>query len=586
MAYFKQKVFNGIVPALGDRLVPDNSGQIAENVDFQAGNLQPIEDELNNVKTLANSSISSIYNYEAPNGTYYWLQFPEDNIKAVPGPIPNDTTRRIYWTGQTYPKMSKFADAITSPEPYPTLSHRLGVPQPKESPAVSKSGTANPEQVINDVAYVYTVVNDDGEEGPPSQPSSVIQLTDDETGILTINYTYNSVDSQNQAVTGYNISTGTSKIRIYRSNSGSTRTTFQFAGEISYGTTTFNDTNTAISLGEVLPSATWIGPPDDDTNLYPTGPLQGLIPLASSVLVGFTGKRVCVSERYLPHAWPVQYRITLDRDIIGLATTRGGVIALTTGKPVFVTGTDPAALTQQTIDFAQSCVNEHSIVDMGDYVIYAGPDGLCAIEGQQGRVLTDSQITAPQWNADFSPTTYKAFRHENTYVAFFTDGGTHSGFVYDPRGGTSSLSTITTSGEVKGGFVDEKDNELYLIIASKIVKYRGATTFKTAKYKSKKFITDKPTSMSWLSIVAATYPVTSKVYVDGNLIANYTIDTDSVNGYALTTTTPASIAAASIHEPLMRLPAAIGQEFEVEIESQNTVHEFCLSQSTLEIQST
>ena len=71
-------------------------------------------------------------------------------------------------------------------------------------------------------------------------------------------------------------------------------------------------------------------------------------------------------------------------------------------------------------------------------------------------------------------------------------------------------------------------------------------------------------SMSWLSIVAATYPVSCKVYVNTNLIADYTIDTDSVNGYALTTTTPSSIAAASLHEPLMRLPATVGQEFEVE----------------------
>ena len=31
------------------------------------------------------------------------------------------------------------------------------------------------------------------------------------------------------------------------------------------------------------------------------------------------------------------------------------------------------------IDLAQACVNKFSVVDMGDYVLYAGPDGLCAI---------------------------------------------------------------------------------------------------------------------------------------------------------------------------------------------------------------
>ena len=30
-------------------------------------------------------------------------------------------------------------------------------------------------------------------------------------------------------------------------------------------------------------------------------------------------------------------------------------------------------MTAVRIDLAQACVNEHSVVDMGDYVLYAGP---------------------------------------------------------------------------------------------------------------------------------------------------------------------------------------------------------------------
>lgn len=589
MAYFKQKTFKGIAPAIGSRLMPDGLAQIAEDVDFEAGDLRPIKYNTQ-VKTLADANKNSIYLYEAPDGTDYWLQFNAAGLSVVPGPIPNDTTRRIYWTGEAYPKVSNNQKAIAASEPYPNSSYKLGVPQPNESPAVFATGTPNTEQIVQDVSYVYTVVNNDGEEGPPSRPSSVIQLTDDESGNLRIDYSAITT-------TNYNITTQASdpngvgsKIRIYRSNSGSTNTAFQFADTIPFGDHgavgyEWVDTNTAITLGEVLPSATWIGPPDDNTSLYPTGPLQGLIPLASSVLVGFTGKRLCVSERYLPHAWPIQYRITLDRDIIAIASTRGGVAVLTDGKPIFVTGTDPAALSQQTIDFSQSCVNKDSVVDMGDYVIYAGPDGLCALEGPQGRVLTEGQITAADWNESFYPTQIKAFRHENTYVAFYTDGVTHGGWVFDPRGGTSALSTISRSSEVKGGFVDQRDNELYIIDGSNIKKYRGSTNYKTAKYKSKKFVTEKTTSMGWLSVTAEGYPITAKVWADDVLIADYTLDTDSVNGYAFTTTEPAGLSA-SLHEPVMRLPAVQAQVFEVQIESAFTVNDFCLAQSMAEIQAT
>ena len=582
MAYFKQKVFNGIAPLLGGRQLPDGAAQVAENIDFQSGEFRTLKTDYTS-HTLDDADVNSIAIYEAPNGTDYWFEFDAANVSIVPGPIPNDTLRRIYWTGEAYPKISNFTKAISGGGPYPANSYKLGVPQPDENPVATKSGTANAEQIVNDVSYVYTVVNNDGEEGPPSRPSNVIQLTDDETGQLAIDYSAITT-------TNYNISTQAadangvgSKIRIYRSNSGSTNTTFQFAGEIAWSVTPFVDNNTAVSLAEVLPSETWIGPPDDDTSLYPTGPLQGLIPLASSVLVGFTGKRVCVSEKYLPHAWPVQYRITLDRDIVALATTRGGVVALTDGKPVFVTGTDPAALTQQTIDFAQACINQNSVVDMGDYVLYAGPDGLCAIEGTSGKVLTDSQISAADWNSDFYASSYKAFRYENTYVAFYTDAGSHGGWVFDPRGGVSSLSTITVPNEVKGGYLDERDNELYLITSNLVVKYRGGTTNKTGRYKSKKFVTDRPLAMGWISIVAESYPVSVKVYGDGNLIADYTLNTDSVNGYSMTTTVPAGLSG-SLFEPIMRLPATVAQEWEVEIESTGTVNEFCLAQSMSEIQ--
>ena len=588
MAYFKQKTFKGIAPALGDRLMPDGLAQVAEDVDFEAGDLRPIK--FNEVDaTLADANKNSIYLYEAPTGVDYWFEFDTAGISVAPGPIPNDTTRRVYWTGEAYPKVSNYAKAIVTAGAgaYPKTSYKLGVPQPTESPATTKAGTPNTEQIVQDVAYVYTIVNNDGEEGPPSQPSSIRQLTDDETATVFIDY-----GTLTAIVAGYNITTQAadvngvgSKIRIYRSNSGSTNTTFQFAGTIAWSVGSFIDTNTAVTLAEVLPSSTWIGPPDDNSSLYPTGPLQGLIPLASSVLVGFTGKRLCVSERYLPHAWPIQYRITLDRDIISIATTRGGVVVLTDGKPVFVTGTDPAALSQQTIDFSQACVNKDSVVDMGDYVIYAGPDGLCAVEGPQGRVLTEGQITAADWNESFFPTQIKAFRHENTYVAFYTDGTNHGGWVFDPRGGTSALSTISRSAEIKGGYVDQRDNELYLIEGSQIKKYRGGTGYKTAIYKSRKFVTEKTTSMGWLSVTADGYPISAKVWVDGVLVADYTLNTDAANGYALTTTVPAGLSG-SLFEPVMRLPAVLGKVFEVQIESVFTVNDFCLAQSMAEIQGT
>jgi len=564
MAYFKRDRFSGIAPGVSPRLLADQFGQVAENIDFESGRLVATS-ENSDTYTLQTSTRRSIYFYRDTS----WLEWEEDGVSVVPGPIPGDTLDRLYFTGDDYPRIGTVATLVSGSSGYPVNSYRLGVPAPSGTPTVVKSGTANADATANDVSYVYTLVTADGREGPPSSPSAVIELTDGETATISMPASYNPSGS------GHNFAAGALK-RIYRSNTGSTNTQFQFAGEVGYTATSFTDTQDAATLGEVLPSATWIGPPDD-SSLYPDGPLKGLISLAQGTMAGFTGKRFCLSEPFLPHAWPIQYRITTEEDIVAIASTANGVAALTDGQPYFITGTEPSAMTAVRIDLAQACVNVNSVVDMGSYVLYAGPDGLCGLESATGSVVTAGLISVKQWNDDFNPTTIRAFKHEGTYVAFHASGG----WVYDPRGEENALSTLTLSSEVRGGYTNPKDGELYVIVGNKIQKYRGSSASKTLKFKSKKFVTPAPVSMGWVSVHANEYPATVKVYGDGVLIADYTV-TKSGSTYTQATTVPSGISNGTLREPIMRMPAVVAQEWEVQVEGTD-INEFCLAQSMDEI---
>ena len=568
MAYFKRDRFSGIAPGVSPRLLADQFGQVAENIDFESGRLVATS-ENSDTYTLQTSTRRSIYFYRDTS----WLEWEEDGVSVVPGPIPGDILDRLYFTGDDYPRIGTVATLVSGSSGYPVNSYRLGVPAPSGTPTVVKSGTANADATANDVSYVYTLVTADGREGPPSSPSAVIELTDGETATISMPASYNPSGS------GHNFPTGSSSAlkRIYRSNTGSTNTQFQFVKQIPIADESEPDSSDAATLGEVLPSDTWIGPPDNDTDLYPDGQLKGLIPLAQGVMAGFTGKRFCLSEPFLPHAWPIQYRITTEEDIVAIASTSNGVAALTDGQPYFITGTDPSAMTAIRIDLAQACVNEHSVVDMGSYVLYAGPDGLCAIESSQGSVVTDGMISVKQWNADFSPTTYRAFRHEGTYVAFHASGG----WVYDPRGGEATLSTLDISTDVRGGYHNPKDGQLYIIVGNKIKKYQGGSTNNTLKFKSKKFVTPAPVSMGWVSVHADVYPVTVKVYGDGTLLAHYTL-TKSGSTFTQATTVPSGISDGTLREPIMRMPAVVAQEWEIQVEGTD-INEFCLAQSMEEI---
>ena len=566
MVYFKRDRFSGIAPAITPRLLGEQFGQIATNIDFESGRLVATNKD-SDTYTLQNSTRRSIYFYRDTQ----WLEWPNEHISVVPGPIPGDTTDRLYFTGDDYPRVGTYSTLVSGSSGYPVNSYRLGVPAPSNGPTATKSGTAEDGATPNTVSYVYTLVTSMGEEGPPSHPSGNMAVSAGESVALEL--PAGDLPSGN-----YNFGSGAVK-RIYRSNTGSTTTAYQFLAEIAYSATTYTDTTDAAFLAEILPSSTWIGPPNDNSNLYPDGPLQGLIPLAQGVMAGFTGKRFCLSEPFLPHAWPIQYRITTEEDIVAIASTTNGVVALTDGQPYFITGTDPSAMTAMRVDFAQACINRRSVVDMGDYVIYAGPDGLCAVQNTSGSILTKSQISVKQWNADFNPTTYRAFRHEGTYVAFYSNGA--GGFVYDPRGEGDAISTLTVDANVRGGYRNPKDGQLYVIVGNKIKKYQGGTAFNTLTFKTKKFVTPTPVSMGWVSVHADVYPVTIKVYGDGALVAHYVLSKSGAT-YTQATTVPSGISNGTLREPVMRMPAIVAQEWEIQVEGTD-INEFCLAQGIDEV---
>ena len=421
-----------------------------------------------------------------------------------------------------------------------------------------------------DTSYVYTFVSAYGEEGPPSAASTVI--TTDDSQNVALSDLQTSTNKSN---------TNLSKKRIYRSNTGSNTTAFQFVAEITLATTTYSDTSDNDQLAELIPSTFHIGPPDDGTALYPDGPMKGLIALPNGVFAGFTGKRICFSEPFLPHAWPVAYRITLEEEIVGIASAGNGVIVGTKGTPYLIAGTDPQSMTAIRLEIGQACLNKRSMVDMGPYVIYAGPDGLVAAAGSDVRVITEDLITASQWQTLYYPSTITGFLWEGRYVGFYSTGSGFGGFIFDPRGGANSLVNLDASALIRGGFTDPDDSQLYLIIANRIKKFQGSNTSLTYNWKSKEFVPPKPTSMGFLKVDAEAYPVRLKVYGDGVVIYNAIIATAG-NAFSVTGTTP-SFSTTAITEPLVRLPASVHTTFAIEVESAKVVNEVCIGESIDEL---
>lgn len=425
-------------------------------------------------------------------------------------------------------------------------------------------------QIDYETSYVYTFVSAYGEEGPPSPASTVLTKDDN----MSVNVTGLETST---SITNTNLT----KKRIYRSNTGSNTSDFQFVAEVSLATTSYVDSKKNNELAEIIPSTTWIAPPDDDTSLYPDGPMKGLLALPGGVLAGFTGKRICFSEPFQPHAWPISYRITIDEPIVSIAATSNGLVVGTEGTPYLIAGSDPASMAAIRIESAEACLSKRSMVDMGETIMFAGPDGLIAASGVQVINATEQLLTPAQWQADFYPSTITGFNWQGRYVGFYNTGSGFGGFIFDPRQGANALTKLDASALIRGGFTDPDDNELYIIIGNKIKKFQGSSTDLTYNWKSKEYAMPRPTSFAFAKVDAESYPVRLKVYGDGAVIYNAQIAT-SGSIYSVTGTTP-SFSATDITEPIVRLPASVNSVYAFEIESDNVVNEVCLGESIEEL---
>ena len=229
---------------------------------------------------------------------------------------------------------------------------------------------------------------------------------------------------------------------------------------------------------------------------------------------------------------------------------------------------------------------------MGDYAMYASPDGLVAVAGNQVELVTEQLIDPKDWLSTYNPTTIQGFLHEGTYVGFHSVGtNDRAGFMFDPRRGKNAFTTLTVTSttDPRGGYYDPQDGQLYLIDTTatnrKIQKFQGSNTLSTLKWKSKKFVTPSPTSMAWVSVTAEGYPFTVSVWADGTLIYAGTV-TESSGTKTLAVSTPSGISNSTIYESVMRLPSNVAKEWEVQIESQFNINELCLAESIDEIRGT
>jgi len=400
-----------------------------------------------------------------------------------------------------------------------------------------------------DRSYVYTYANFMGEEGPPSNPSDIVTVQNGGTVFVTfeddVDYNYNlhgggssikevawsstvadPTDPTDPVIVTTPIEGGGEHVDLtlteglsfnstlsakadtpdnpafrllYRTSSGTTGVEFQLVAALDINDLVFEDTVANTKLGESLRSTGWRPPPED---------LKGLKVLPNGFLAGFSGRSLGFSEAYMPHAWPQGYEIKFSEHIVGLGVTGNSLVVLTQGFPYLVTGDSPDSMSAVRVESAQACASRYSIVDMGDSVVYASPDGLVSVGESGTDVLTQDMLTRAQWQ-EYGPDDMVGFLYEGYYIGSSIAAG--KSFIMSADGKLSTLS-----GVFKTSYQDYEQDRLYVLDDGGLKIFNEGPRRKVT-WLSKEFRFQSPTNLGVLKVLGNGNCLV-RIRGDGNLL--------------------------------------------------------------------
>lgn len=477
MTAIKLEGFMGLIPRVSARLLPNMNATAARNAKLLSGELRGFRIP-REVKDLTDEYFTVRRVYRIPFMEYdeedeLWLAFDSRDIDIVRSPLVNDVWNRYYWAGEGAPKYSTF-------ERLQNGVHELllGVPAPTVAPTVIEDYPDN--AVTSTRSYVYTFVSEYGEEGPPSPPSTVVTGGTDTWHLSAMQTTPADASSRN-----------ITKKRIYRTVSGTTSTIFYFVAEIALNVTTYADANTddTVASNNVLESTSYLPPPSD---------LEGFVVMPNGYLVGWVGRRLVFSEPYKPHAWPPEYEIGTEFEIVGLAVWGNALVVGTKSNPYVGQGVHPASFTNQKSDSIMPCLSRRGMVSTDIGVYYPSINGLVLMNSPAPQLATAALMTKEEWLRRYNVRGIFAAAYGMQYIAFDTES---SGFIFDPSTPAAPLVELDRFNNVEGIETDRHTGTVYLIYSDRVWEWDPEASERLYwRWKSKEFHLPKPTNFGALKI--------------------------------------------------------------------------------------
>jgi hypothetical protein len=480
------KGFGGMVPLLDPRLLNDYMAEAAVNCDFTSGQLHGL---------FAPVLVHDFSGFAGPvekaylfvvEGEELWVPLPSKFTSVVRSPLANDDRHRLYWTspGELTPKWSTFERIKNGLPPY-----ALGTLQPSTALTITSTsgGTASVPEISR--SYVYTWLNEIGEESAPSPPSNVFDGPPDATWVVTglpTSAPANPADRNYPPITG---------LVLYRTVTGiDTGTQYYEVTRFTYPPGPTNPYSDSIADDDItghliLQSGGWENPPDF---------LDGLTSLPGGMMVGWTGNTIHFCEPDRPHTWPSFYDQSVHYEIIALAVWQQYLMILTTGYPSTGSGNSPSNFIIVQSQVPEPCVSRGSVVADLLAVYYASQNGLIQISGYGMSNQTQQLVDKEKWQEVYHADQIYCARHRTQYLAI---NGTDKAFVLDysdPRLAFQDLSTFKNATSV---WNDEYFGDTYICAEKKVYRWDDTDQARLKfRWRSKRFFAPVPISLGAVQV--------------------------------------------------------------------------------------
>lgn len=483
----------GMFPRFQPYLIKDTAAQLIVDGNIISGGLEAFRQDSLALKL--DKLYTSMYRYIRTDGTYQWLLFDKD-VNLARSAVIDDATNQMYISGlgqlrtfdtnslkksdTTINKNNSYKAGIDKPEA-PTLSTVSGQSATKESRAylvayarhwdsgkIDLGPASNPAKTAGGLTYVEV---DETKVAKLTNIKINPDFDDDRAGWI---YIYrSSITSSGQGQWRY--------VTSFNSKGGSVPPGVEY--NVGNSTYSFTDNFKEEELGEVPTNLNWTCPDN----------LEGLITVGNGVFAAFKGNTVYLSVQYQGHAFPSEYAVPLDFEVVGLGSFGNTLVICTKSNTYLLVVNDPSATILRPIQEAHACVSKRSIVSMADSVIYATNYGLIRIT-QDGATRISYPIISDTFWSKYNPSTIQAASYQGKYLMFFkTDKVEYSGCLID----FNELNTgaLGLSQEVSCVWQDDSSSQVFIqyispiMMQPRIYAFGESTSLRRLyKWRSKKFI--------------------------------------------------------------------------------------------------